>query len=58
MVNVNSRAAVGVGIGIIAAVMVVFMLQRPVMYPIWTVVMIGAVAALAFLTAFRTTTGS
>ena len=34
--------------GIIALVMVFFMLGQQQMYPIWTVVMIAAVGALAF----------
>lgn len=58
MVDVSLRAATGAGIGVIAVVMVLFMLQQPAMYPLWTVIMIGAVAVLAFLTVFRAATGT
>jgi uncharacterized membrane protein len=38
----------GFACGIIALVMVVFMLGERQMYPLWTIVMIAAVGALAF----------
>lgn len=50
------RAAVAIGVGVLATAMVVFMLQFPDLYPLWTVAMIGGVGALSYLSAFRTVT--
>lgn len=43
----------GFGSGIVAALMVVFMLGQRQMYPLWTIVMIALVGAIAFFYAIN-----
>jgi predicted membrane channel-forming protein YqfA (hemolysin III family) len=41
------------GIGVLGLAMVLFMLQRPELYPLWTVVLIGLVALGGFVSLVR-----
>lgn len=44
------------GVGVLGTAMVLFMLQRPELYPLWTVVLIGLMAVVGFVSLFRTVT--
>lgn len=46
--------AVRLGIGVLGTVMVLFMLQRRELYPLWTVVLIGLFAVAGYVSLFRT----
>lgn len=52
-----SGYAVRIGVILLSLAMVVFMLGRPELYPLWTVVLIGFLGAVAALSLFRYVTG-
>lgn len=54
MVLENASAyAVRIGVILLSLAMVLFMLGRPELYPLWTVVLIGLLGAVAALSLFR-----